>query len=345
MKLTAAFRKQLGTFTLDVNLEAEDEVLALLGASGVGKSLALKCIAGIETPDEGVIRLGARTLFDSGAGIDLPPQKRRVGYLFQQYALFPHMTVEGNIAAALRGRPDKQERAAHWVRALRLEGLEQRYPRQLSGGQQQRVALARALAGEPELLLLDEPFSALDGQLKWQLELELGDTLAAWGGTAVYVSHDRGEVCRLCDTVCVLDEGKSQEKEPVADLFRTPKTRAACLLSGCRNLSAARPLGEGRLFAGDWGTELSLAAPVPAGTAWVGIRPRQVRPAAPGEANRLACTVLRVTREPFALSVLLRPPAGEGVLHMKLPPEDQPGLRPGQTLEISLPPEALLPLE
>ncbi len=180
MSLSVDIEKRLGSFHLRRAVSGGGRrSLALLGASGCGKSMTLKCIAGIVTPDRGRIVLNGRVLFDSEAGIDLPPQQRRVGYLFQNYALFPNMTVEKNILCGIRSG-SKAEKAAALSATLhrfRLEDLEKRYPAQLSGGQQQRVALARILCSQPEVILLDEPFSALDSYLKWELELELSDFL------------------------------------------------------------------------------------------------------------------------------------------------------------------------
>ena len=292
MSLQVDVRKSFGpTFALDVSFEVEaaDETLALLGPSGCGKSMTLKCIAGIVTPDEGRIVLNGRVLFDSKAGVNLRPQERRVGYLFQSYALFPNMTVEQNIAVGVLGK-GKEERAqtiARQVAAFRLGGLQKKRPAQLSGGQQQRVALARIMASEPELLLLDEPFSALDGYLRWQLELELTDTLRAFPGGTVYVSHNRDEVYRMCDSVCVISQGRSEQKLSVPELFATPTSLPAALISGCKNVSRARVVGAvsgkkgdgARGAAGDavlaceeWGVELRTSLPVPADAAFVGLR-------------------------------------------------------------------------
>ena len=292
MSLQVDVRKSFGpTFALDVSFEVEaaDETLALLGPSGCGKSMTLKCIAGIATPDEGRIVLNGRVLFDSEAGVNLRPQERRVGYLFQSYALFPNMTVEQNIAVGVLGK-GKEERAqtiARQVAAFRLGGLQKKRPAQLSGGQQQRVALARIMASEPELLLLDEPFSALDGYLRWQLELELTDTLRAFPGGTVYVSHNRDEVYRMCDSVCVISRGRSEQKLSVPELFATPTSLPAALISGCKNVSRARVVGAvsgkkgdgARGAAGDavlaceeWGVELRTSLPVPADAAFVGLR-------------------------------------------------------------------------
>ena len=192
MSLYVDIEKRLGVFRLQSKFEVADETLALLGASGCGKSVTLKCIAGIMTPDRGRIVLNGRVLFDSEKKIALTPQQRRVGYLFQQYALFPNMTVEQNILCGIRAgsRSEKRSLAAEKLRMFRLEGLEKKYPAQLSGGQQQRVALARILCSEPQAILLDEPFSALDSYLKW--ELELGELLGAFDGLILRVSHDLG---------------------------------------------------------------------------------------------------------------------------------------------------------
>ena len=226
MALSVSIKKRLRTFTLDVNVQVErpSEVLGLLGASGCGKSMTLKCIAGIERPDSGRIVLGDRVLFDSAQRIDLPPQERRVGYLFQNYALFPNMTVLQNVMCGARGgsKAERRSCAERQIAAMRLQGLEGARPAELSGGQQQRCAMARILANDPEVILLDEPFSALDGYLRWQLELELSDTLRSFPGGTVFVSHNRDEVYRMCDTVCVLSDGRSerrphqrlQEREP-----------------------------------------------------------------------------------------------------------------------------------
>ena len=215
-----------------MRFDAGDETLALLGASGSGKSMTLKCVAGILTPDEGHIELDGVTLYDSAAKIDLPPQRRRVGYLFQNYALFPNMTARENIAAGVKARGRRGEITAEKLRQFRLETAADLKPRQLSGGQQQRCALARILASEPKAILLDEPLSALDSYLKYQLELELAETLDKFPGPAVWVSHDRGEVFRSCRRVCVLDGGASQPGADAGELFRAPGTEAAARLSG-----------------------------------------------------------------------------------------------------------------
>ena len=271
MALSVDIRKALGNFHLAVQFDAGDETLALLGASGCGKSVTLKCIAGILTPDEGHIELDGVTLYDSASRINLPPQRRQVGYLFQQYALFPNMTVRQNIAAAVRDKARRQTEVAEKLRQFRLEAVADQKPGQLSGGQQQRCALARILASEPTAILLDEPFSALDSYLKYQLELELAETLGGFPGTVLWVSHDRGEVFRNCRRVCVIDRGRSQPVTTLGELFRSPGTEAAARLSGCKNYADARPR-EDAVFLPDWGLTLSCSRPVPEGVCRIGIR-------------------------------------------------------------------------
>ena len=220
MSAIVNFKKRLGSFSLEVDFEAGNEVLALLGGSGCGKSMTLKCIAGIVTPDEGQIIVDGVTFFDSKRGINLRPQQRRTGLLFQNYALFPNMTTRQNIMTVFEhgaGRnANKEERYQEIARRFFISGLEDHYPSQLSGGQQQRVALARIMASDPAVIMLDEPLSALDSFLHWQLELKLSRILREYSGTTIYVSHNRDEVYRLCDRVCVINEGHSEPVKTVS---------------------------------------------------------------------------------------------------------------------------------
>ncbi len=318
MSLTVDIEKKLGSFQLRSRFETDGGTMALLGASGCGKSVTLKCIAGIMTPDKGRIVLDGETLFDSEKHIDLPPQKRRVGYLFQQYALFPNMTVGQNILCGVRrgSKAQRQERMADSLRRFRLEGLEKKYPAQLSGGQQQRVALARILASEPRAILLDEPFSALDSFLKWNLELELSDLLADFNGPILWVSHDLGECYRNCESVCVIENGVSALVTDMETLVRHPATRSAARLTGCRNFLPGRRRPEGVVLEG-W--EIVLALPVQTEQATVAIPDGAI---AVGQGPYRA-RVQRVILDVGGTVVLLTPMSGAQAqpLRVTLPPE------------------------
>jgi len=230
--------KRLPGFTLDVAWTAGDGVASLFGPSGAGKTLTLQCLAGLLRPDAGRIVLNETVFFDSARGIDLPPQARRVGYVFQGYALFPHLTVADNVAFGLRDRPraERRERAARVIARLGLSGFEQRYPRELSGGQQQRVALARALAIDPKLLLLDEPLSALDQPLRRALRDELRAVLADLGTAAVVVTHDFAEAYRMGDRIVVYDGGRVIQSAPRSELLWQPASETVARIMGIRNI-------------------------------------------------------------------------------------------------------------
>ena len=344
MALSVDIEKTLGAFRLRVKFEAENRVLALLGASGCGKSMTLKCNAGIERPDRGVITLDGTTLFDSGRGVNLPPQRRRVGYLFQQYALFPNMTVEQNIAAGVRDRRRAREETAEAIAAMRLEGLERKRPHQLSGGQQQRAALARILVNRPEVLLLDEPFSALDSHLRFQLEQELRGAIRRFGKTVLLVSHNRDEVFRLSDEVAIMHDGRIETTGEKKAVFANPRTRNGAILTGCKNVSPVEATGERRARAVDWGVELALPASAD-GVQYVGIRMHDVRLAeAQGEPNAFLCRVEETIENPFSCTVLLRPEGAASPIGWELDKERWRQIR-AERLRVCLPPESMLLLK
>jgi len=258
MSLKVDIKKKLGNFLLEVKFETKGETFAILGASGCGKSMTLKCIAGIETPDSGEIVLNDRVLFDSKRHINLKPQQRRVGYLFQDYALFPNMTVYENLKCSTKDKALIDE----LIKKFYLDGLEKLYPRNLSGGQKQRVAICRMLATKPDLLLFDEPFSALDNNLKNNLERELIELLDDFGGISILVSHDRNEVFRMTNEVAVMSMGKMLCVDEKHEFFEKPKSLAQTLLTGCKNVTRVRFLkmeAEKVWYeAIDWNTKLVL---------------------------------------------------------------------------------------
>ena len=261
MSILVDIEKKLGDFHLDVRFEAGDEVLALLGASGCGKSMTLKCIAGIEKPDRGRIVVDGVTLFDSEKRINLTPQQRRTGLLFQNYALFPNMTVLQNIRAGAKREQDKAAQAKAVDTVMERFGLTElagHYPHQLSGGQQQRTALARLLVSSPRILLLDEPFSALDSHLRFRLEEEVRQVIRSFGKTVLLVSHDRDEVFRMSHRIAVMDKGRIDTIGSRKAVFSDPQTRSGAVLTGCKNISAIRYEENGMVWATDWGIRLKV---------------------------------------------------------------------------------------
>ena len=306
MALSVDVEKRFRGFTLRIAFEAENETLALLGASGCGKSMTLRCIAGVEKPDHGRIVLDGVTLFDSEKHICLPPQQRKVGLMFQHYALFPQMTVEQNVLCgarrALRGS-QRDSAVQDALEALGLMELKNRLPGQLSGGQQQRTALARILVSQPSLLMLDEPFSALDSHLRFRMEEQTRQVIRQFGKTVLLVSHDRDEVYRMADRVAILKNGQIERIGARGEVFSDPGTRAACILTGCKNVSAIRRIDDQHAEALDWG--ITLALPLKPGTDALGIRMHAIRPGE-GE-NAFRCRVTEVIENPFSFTVMLRP--------------------------------------
>jgi len=345
MALEVDIRKQLNGFTLDVAFTADTGVTALLGASGSGKSMTLRCIAGVERPDEGKIVLDGQVLYDSEKKINLPPQKRRVGYLFQRYALFPNMTVLQNIGAGLSLERDasvRKEKQRSLLTRFHLEGLEARYPRELSGGQMQRVALCRMLAGEPEAILLDEPFAALDSYLRWQLEREVRNTLAEFSGVSLLVSHDRGEVYRMSGRVCVLNAGSSEPVVDTSKLFERPKTLQSALISGCKNCAHAELLSPGIVRVPDWNLELICEPSGAGGATHVGVRAHYILPCAPDAENAVRCRILDITDDVFSRVLTLLPPGAASPLRSELDKERSKDFRVGDEVCFVLPKEAIM---
>jgi molybdate transport system permease protein len=327
MSLEVAIEKQVSQFRLAAKFTAVGTPLGLLGPSGSGKSMTLRAIAGLETPDRGRIVLHGRVLFDSEQHINVPVRERRIGFLFQNYALFPHLTVAENVAFGLHRLPES-ERArgvARQLAAAHLKDLANRYPASLSGGEQQRVALARALAVEPEALLLDEPFSALDTHLRGALERQLRETLETYQGATLFVSHNLEEAYRVCGELIVLERGSVAARGPKEEVFRRPPTLEVARLTGCKNDSRARRLADGLIEALDWGCTLQVAQTLARPPQHVAIRAHHIRVHAPGAApeaceNIFACWLAALTETPFRVTLDLRiggPPASPADFHVQ----------------------------
>ena len=306
MKLVVNIEKRLRDFTLAADFTLTDTTLALLGASGSGKSMTLKCIAGLERPDRGQIVLNERILFDSEKGINLPPQARNVGYLFQNYALFPNMTVRENIIFALDGSREEKDRIfKENVARFSLEGLENAYPAGLSGGQQQRVAFARILARGADVLLLDEPLSALDTHLKWQIETALREILTMQDISAILVTHDRDEAFRIAQEIATVDRGQLTPPMDKHELFRNPGTRAATTLTGCKNISAAHRVDETHVAATDWGITLRVADAT-TNVRHIAVRAHYLVLASENDVDALPARIAEVIESTFTYIVMLR---------------------------------------
>ena len=308
MGLYIDVKKKFHGFNLNVKFSTEDNIIGLLGASGSGKSMTLKCIAGLEVPDSGKIILNGKVLYDSEKKINIPVRSRKVGFLFQNYALFPNMTVSQNISFALNNisRVEKDKIVSEKINMMNLNGLEDRYPSQLSGGQQQRVAIARALAVKPEILLLDEPFSALDSHLRSKMEERLVYILNNYTGSTVFVSHNRDEVYRICKNIAIINNGVVASCGDRDYIFENPATLAAARLTGCKNISRIEVLDENTVEALDWGCTLKTDKKIKGSPSYVGIRSHYITMGngCTGE-NIFKCRVKYVNNGPFTTAIYL----------------------------------------
>ena len=320
MALEIQIEKHLGSFALDARFSCGDGPLAVLGASGAGKTMTLRCIAGLERPDRGQIILNGHALFDSSKGVDLPSRKRRIGFVFQNYALFPHLSVAENVAFGLGSAADSERssRVGRQLAQMHVEQLAERFPRDLSGGEQQRVALARALAIEPEALLLDEPLAALDTHLRSQIEAQLIETLGQFRGPALFVTHNVEEAYRIAENFVVLSKGRVAASGPKEEIFRRPPSLEVALLTGLKNFSRARTISPSRVEAIDWNCTLDAAEPLAAPAAYVGIRAHHVDFLEAGsgdatKANTFPCWLERASETPFRITLYLRLHTAPGI--------------------------------
>lgn len=299
-------KKELESFNLEVELEAENGRIGLLGESGSGKSMTLKMIAGIEKPDEGLIILNNRVLFDSKKKINLPARERNVGYLFQNYALFPQMNVMQNIVSGMRKstKAEKQQEAERRIKQLKLEGLETRYPRQLSGGQQQRVAIGRMLVANPEILMFDEPFSALDYHLREHMQEQFLEILEDLDKTSLLVSHDIDEAYRLCHKIAVVNKGKIDAFDTKENIFENPQKLSAALITGCKNISRVKKISSTSVQALDWGITLTIP-PTQEEITHIGIRAHHLKFVSQKETNCFTYQINNMSETRFNQTLML----------------------------------------
>ena len=314
MSITVDIRKRLGDFSLEISFETDSKRIGILGPSGCGKSMTLKSIAGIERPDVGRICIDDNVLFDQVQKINVRPQKRNVGYMFQNYALFPTMTVVQNIGAGLGlAAEGRGERVSEMIDRFHLNGLEKHYPGELSGGQQQRVALARIMAYRADIILLDEPFSALDEHLKERLQHEMMSMLEDYEGQVILVSHSRDEIYRFSDELLIMEDGHVLARGKTADLFDDPGTIAVARMTGCKNFSKAMRLDAHRLRLTEWGIDLELEREIPEGTNAIGYRAHAFEPVwGERQKNCLAFSASGIDELPFERRYYIFPEETDG---------------------------------
>jgi molybdate transport system permease protein len=352
--LEVQIEKKLRDFRLDLSFATGDLPLSILGPSGSGKTMLLRCIAGLERPDRGIVALNGRVLTDPTKRIQVPARERRVGMLFQHYALFPHRTLGENIAFGLSALPrdERLRRVADLLARTHIGGLENRYPQEVSGGEQQRAALARALAIEPEALLLDEPLSALDTHLRSQMEVQLQETFATFRRPTLLVTHNIEEAYRLGEQLMVLSRGRVAAFGPKDAIFRSPPNMEVALLTGCKNFSRARAISSNAIEALDWDCTLQVTHAIERPPAYVGIRAHHIEfidPSQPAAANQnvFPCWVARSSETPFRVTLYLslhRAPGSrsEHYLQAEVFKEKWEGFRNRpEPLQVRLPPEVL----
>jgi molybdate transport system permease protein len=292
--------------------------------------MTLRMIAGISTPDRGRIVLNGRVLFDIATGCNIPAADRRVGLVFQDYALFPHLTVAENVGFGLARFPKSERPTRIWkqLEQMGIAELANRYPSQISGGQRQRVAIARCLAMEPDALLLDEPFAALDPHLRRRTEEQLRATLASFSGAVVFVTHDMEEAFRFCSDLQVLENGRVIASGPKHKLFEQPRTVAAAQLTGCKNIVTATRLSDDRIHVDAWECQLQTAIEVPEVLTHVGFRSHQFGFQRAGiDENTFPCWLVSTSEAPHEMTIYLR-------LHAQPLPGQTPHLQADVTKDV-----------
>lgn len=313
MGLNINIVKNLPGFRLDVSLAAERGIIGILGASGSGKSMLLRCISGLVKPDSGEITINGRTFFHKENKINLPPKDRRIGFLFQNYALFPTMTIEENISFGLSNmaKEEKKQKVRELMEKFRLLGMEDRRPHQISGGQQQRAALARAMAVEPEILLLDEPFSALDNHLRNHMIKEMLEFLKEFQGIALFVTHNMEEAYRLTQSIAILNAGKVEAFGPKRELFQNPVSIETARITGCKNLAPGKSYQGHEIGVPDWGgIRLKTTMKTEDREGYAGIRANHIKLAENGSSdsspNRYPVWIADESETPFRTTLYLK---------------------------------------
>ncbi|HEY9704892.1 MAG TPA: sulfate/molybdate ABC transporter ATP-binding protein, partial [Allocoleopsis sp.] len=302
-------KKRFSNFDFEVKFNTNGKPLGIIGSSGSGKSMTLKFIAGLETPNEGKIVLNGRVLFDSENKINLPSKERKIGFLFQNYALFPHLKVAHNIGFGLQefSQEERKEIVFQYLKLMHLEGLEHRYPHELSGGQQQRVALARALAINPDAILLDEPLSALDNYLRSQIEELLIEVFSNYQGITLFVTHKLEEAYRICDNIMVLSQGKIIALAKKEDIFEHPPSYTVAQLTECKNFSIARKIDNETIEALDWNCALKVTQFIPDSVKYVGIRAHHlIFTDQPKLVNSFPCFLVKISETQHRVTLYLK---------------------------------------
>lgn len=310
MSLIVDIKKRLSNFDLDIQFEADKDVFAILGASGSGKSMVLKCISGIEKPDSGYIEYNGKVFFDSKKNINIASQKRNVGFLFQNYALFPNMTVEENIKSGIRDKKKSSNDVETVMKKFFIYKIRNRYPREISGGEQQRTALARIFISSPNILMLDEPLSALDYYIKWELEQFIMDKIKEFDGVSLFVSHSRDEVYRICDKIGVLNSGKFDIIEGKHNLFLSPKTHFAAILTGCKNFAKIKFISDKKIEAEDWGEIFEFENNIDnKNINYIGIRAHYFfeNDIPNNDIFNIKCEIVKVVEEIFSYMIIVKP--------------------------------------
>lgn len=299
MSIKIKVKKKFSDFELQLSFQSSSKRIGILGASGCGKSMTLKMLAGIEEPDDGIICIDEKEIYHKKKRINWKPQKRKVGYLFQNYALFPHMTVKENIMVGMEGsKKEKEVEALSMMKRFHLSGLEDHVPSQLSGGQQQRVALARIMASKPSVILLDEPFSALDLFLKEKLQQELMDLLEEYEGTVILVSHSRDEIYRFSEELLIMEKGQIVCHGDTKEIFQNPRYKEAAKLTGCKNIVPYKQEANGLLWIEEWGVKLKVHQEVPK-EGYIGIRAHDFIPSWQEEEGAIPVQIQSIAELPF----------------------------------------------